>query len=193
MHGAFTNKEFNMRIGEIITEQTENESFNTNRPVAWKNTGGGNYNGHFEYKDTTYEVFLTRHDYPIEPSMIIYTVDFQVYVGDGPSIQLTRKNQASSILSIVMNQTHEKFIEEKISPDMLVIRISALIQNNTPEEIQIRQRLYDIMMNKFGPMMGFNHSMDWFATSRQVSKIYSRKPFTDDDIEDIKMALQLKP
>lgn len=181
-----------MRIGEIITEQTENESFNTNRPVEWKDAGSGNYNGHFEYKDTTYEVFLTKHDYPIEPSMISYTVDFQVYLGGGPSIQLTRKNQASSILSIVMNQTHEKFIEEKISPDMLVIRISALIQHNTPEEIQIRQRLYDIMMNKFGPMMGFNYSMDWFTTSRQVSKVYSRKPFTDESIEDVIMTLQLK-
>jgi hypothetical protein len=182
-----------MRINELITSKQENESFNTSIPVSWKNKGDGNYSGHFEYKDTTYDVFLTKHHYPIEPSFIIYTIDFQVHLSSGPSIQLTKKNQASSILSIVMNQTHEKFIKEKISPDMLVIRISALSQHNTPTEIETRQKLYDIMMDKFGPIMGFNYSMDWFNTSRQVSKVYSRKPLTPDDIDGVKMALQLKP
>lgn len=168
-----------MKIKEVINIETLTAK--APKPINWKTAIGG-YVGDFVYNGVTYTIAINDHT-DVTNSPKIYSVDFSVLLNGSRSINTTNFGDNYKVLGIVANEARDKIIQEKLDPDVIVVKISKDLSDNTSREIASRQKLYDRMMNKFAKPLGFSHSTGWVNSRVYSSNIYTKRKLEDAELQ----------
>lgn len=183
-----------MKLIEIknIFESGDYENAN----ITWEQDGQS-FEGNFIEDGDVYQVRI-RHIALSGPQFrqfqhkIIYNIQFSIVQNGNRSIKTTAKKIPLRILGAVQNAALSKLDEQHIIPDIISLSISTKLEDNTPEEVQQRLRIYTRIANAMGPKNGYPFVYSDITGRYSKNVIMTNYKLLDTDLNFIKHVLMNK-
>jgi hypothetical protein len=154
------------------------EIFDTKHDVDVNWSSSANiHTGKFDFNNEHYTISIEKQELENMPNPSdIYSVDFYHTDKQGNrSFKSTNFGNSKDVMGIIANNVISKFQSLSKLPDILLIRVSKISHENTPEQVEKRKRLYASIMRKMGSSLGYSQSMPWVEGPSMTSTVYSLK------------------
>jgi hypothetical protein len=167
-----------------------------NEDITWEQDGQS-FEGNFVEAGDIYQVRL-KHITLNGPQFrqfqykTIYNIQFSIFHNGKKSINTTDKKIPLRIFGAVQNAALSKLSENNIVPDIISLSISTKPDDNTPEEVNQRLRIYTRIANNMGPKHGYNDIHADIPGRFSKNVIMANYKLLDTDLNFIKHVLMNK-
>ena len=167
-----------------------------NENIEWTQDGLS-FEGDFIEDGDTYQVRLKHIDInsPVFRQFrykLVYNIQFSIVRDGNRSIKTTDKQIPLRILGAVQNAALNKLTEKNIVPDIISLSISTKLDDNTPEQVQQRLRIYTKIANSVGRKYGYPFVYSGIDGRFSKNVIMANYEISSTDMDFIKYALMNK-
>jgi hypothetical protein len=179
-----------MRFHEIFDKKHDDVA------VHWSKTYFG-YDAFFDFDGETYVINLVDENpnpHARSPTMYnVYAINFGIMKNGKPSINTTSMNKPMDVLGIVANSVVDHLKTLPNYPEILLVKISTLPQDNTPEQVKKRKRIYNVLMDKVIAKLGYKDVTGWVSGETIDTTVYSIPELKPYELRKAFKALSTKP